>query len=404
MRREHRDSRGRFFWRGLVGVALALLASGCASQAPPPPATPTRPAQALALATPAAPPPPPAPLPTPTVAGPQATPTRSAAVSTAPQTPLASVKSWLYLISVNLKPETVAQIRDSRHDLVVLDFIPSERSNTRYPMADVIAQLHNAPHPKLVLAYIDIGQAEEYRTYWQPGWGIGNPDWIAGDDPDEWEGNFPVAYWREEWRNIWLGPNGYLQAIVDAGFDGVYLDWVEAYSDDNVRTVARRDGVNPRREMVRWVGDIAQFGRARRPDFLVVAQNAAELVELDEYVAIIDALAQEQTWFDGAADDDPPGDCPLPRTSAEKNSTAYRQSLSPGCLKMYDNRQSTLHMSSEEYLYHLTMARDKGKPVFTVDYALKPENVASVYQMSRSLGFIPFVSNRHLDRFVAPVP
>jgi cysteinyl-tRNA synthetase len=325
-------------------------------------------------------------------------------VSAAPQTPLGSVKSWLYLISVNLRPETVAQIVDSRHDLVVLDFIPSERSNTQYPMAEVVSQLHNAPHPKLVLAYIDVGQAEDYRSYWQSGWRIGNPDWIAGDDPDEWEGNFPVAYWREEWRNIWLGANGYLQAIEDAGFDGVYLDWVEAYSDDNVRTVARRDGVNQRREMVRWVGDIAQFGRARKPGFLVIAQNAAELVEQDEYVAIIDALAQEQTWFDGAADDDPPGDCPLARTKAEVNTTAYRQSLPPRCLKMYDNRQSTLHMSSEEYLYHLTMARDKGKPVFTVDYALQPENVASVYQMSRSLGFIPFVSNRHLDRFVPPVP
>jgi cysteinyl-tRNA synthetase len=314
------------------------------------------------------------------------------------------VKHWLYFINVNLSQETVAQIEGSTHDLVVLDFIPSERNNTRYPIAEVVARLRNAPHPKLVVAYIDVGQAEEYRTYWQPGWRIGNPDWIAGDDPDEWEGNFPVAYWRDEWRNIWLGPNGYLQAIVDAGFDGVYLDWVEAYSDDNVRTVARKDGVNPRREMVRWVGDIAQFGRARRPDFLVIAQNAAELVELDEYVGIIDALAQEQTWFDGAADDDPPGDCPLPRTKAEVNTDAYRRSLPAPCLKMYDNRESTLHVSSEEYLHYLTMARDKGKPVFTVDYAVQPQNVAAVYQMSRALGFVPFVSNRHLDRFVAPVP
>ena len=27
-------------------------------------------------------------------------------------------------------------------------------------------------HPKLVIAYIDIGEAEDYRTYWQPGWGV----------------------------------------------------------------------------------------------------------------------------------------------------------------------------------------------------------------------------------------
>lgn len=403
MNRARRGPPGKPHLAGFVGLALAFLVSGCTPQVPPQPPTPTRAPQAIALTPQAAPSPTPVPTLVPAAPTPQPT-AISAAAPTGRQTALAGVKHWLYFINVNLSQETVAQIEGSTHDLVVLDFIPSERNNTRYPIAEVVARLRNAPHPKLVVAYIDVGQAEEYRTYWQPGWRIGNPDWIAGDDPDEWEGNFPVAYWRDEWRNIWLGPNGYLQAIVDAGFDGVYLDWVEAYSDDNVRTVARKDGVNPRREMVRWVGDIAQFGRARRPDFLVIAQNAAELVELDEYVGIIDALAQEQTWFDGAADDDPPGDCPLPRTKAEVNTDAYRRSLPAPCLKMYDNRESTLHVSSEEYLHYLTMARDKGKPVFTVDYAVQPQNVAAVYQMSRALGFVPFVSNRHLDRFVAPVP
>ena len=55
------------------------------------------------------------------------------------------------------------------------------------------AAWHGTDHPKLVIAHIDIGEAEDYRTYWQPGWGIENPEWIAGHDPDDWEGNFPVA-------------------------------------------------------------------------------------------------------------------------------------------------------------------------------------------------------------------
>ncbi|MEW6717550.1 MAG: endo alpha-1,4 polygalactosaminidase [Chloroflexota bacterium] len=314
---------------------------------------------------------------------------------------LAFVRHWLYLIDVNLEPETVTLIEDSGYDLVVLDFIPSEVNNTDYPMAEVIARLHNAPHSKLVLAYIDIGQAESYRTYWQPGWGIGNPDWIAGADPDGWEGNFPVAYWRDEWRDIWLGADGYLQATVDSGFDGVYLDWVEAYSDENVIAIAEQDGVDAQREMIRWVGDIAAFGRARRPGFVVIAQNAAELAGLDNYVAIIDAIAQEQVWFDGAADNDPPGDCPLPRTEAEVDTPAYYASLSPPCRVQYDQYpDSTLHVSSEAYLRDLKLAHSKGLIIFTVDYALEPENVAWVYETSRGLGFVPFAGSRALDQYV----
>ena len=318
---------------------------------------------------------------------------------------LAEVRRWLYLIDVDLAPETVDDIAASTHDMVVLDFIPSEANNTDYPMGDVIARLHASPTPKLVLAYIDIGQAEDYRTYWQSGWGIGSPEWIAGGDPDGWEGNFPVAFWHDEWRDIWLGPDGYLQAIVDMGFDGVYLDWVEAYSDENVLTIAGQDGVDARQEMIRWIGDIADFARTQRPDFVVIAQNAAELVESDEYVETIDAIAQEQIWFDGGADNDPPGDCPLPRTEAEVDTDVYRESLSAACRRQYDEYpESTLHVSSEAYLSDLKLAQSKGLIIFTVDYALRPENVAWVYETSRALGFVPFVSSRALDRYVPPAP
>jgi cysteinyl-tRNA synthetase len=319
--------------------------------------------------------------------------------------PLDDVSHWLYLIDVNLGPETVDQIEASTYDMVVLDFIPSEVNNTDFLMSEVVDRLHNAPFPKLAIAYIDIGQAEEYRTYWEPHWGIGNPEWIVGSDPDGWEGNFPVAYWYDEFQAIWLDTDGYLQAILDAGFDGVYLDWVEAYSDENVIDMAQTEGVDPRQEMIWWVEDIAEFARMQRPDFIVIAQNAAELAEVNEYAETIDAIAQEQVWFDGGADSIPPGDCPLPPTQDEVDTETYRQSLPPACRALYDEfPDSTLHVSSEEYIDALNLAQSKGLPIFTIDYALEAENVVWVYETSRDLGFVPFVSNRPLDRYVEPVP
>jgi cysteinyl-tRNA synthetase, unknown class len=39
-----------------------------------------------------------------------------------------------------------------------------------------------------------------------------------------------VKYWTAEWKSIVLhGPNSYIEQIIRAGFDGVYLDNVEAY-------------------------------------------------------------------------------------------------------------------------------------------------------------------------------
>lgn len=321
------------------------------------------------------------------------------------QAALANVDQWLYLIDVNLESDVVDQIASSTYDMVVFDFIPSEENNTDYPMAEVIVQLHQAPHPKLVIAYIDIGQAENFRTYWQPGWEIGNPEWIITGDPDGWEGNFPVAFWYEEYQDIWLGEDGYLQAILDAGFDGIYLDWVEAYSDEGVAAFAAEEGVDPRQEMIWWVEDIGNYGRDQNPDFIVIGQNAAELAQHDNYVDAIDAIAQEQVWFDGGATNDPPGDCPLPRTDADVDTETYYYTLSTPCRRQYDEfPESTLHVSSEEYLHDLILAQDKGVIIFTVDYALEPANIAWVVGTARNLGFIPFVGSRALDRYVKPIP
>ena len=316
---------------------------------------------------------------------------------------LESVKTWLYLIDSALDTTLVESIRDSTYDLVVIDFARSEEGNTDFPMLEVIQNIKSGSHQKIVLAYIDIGEAEAYRTYWQPGWDIGDPEWIIGEDPDGWEENFPVAYWRDEWKEIWTGEEGYLDRIIEDGFDGVYLDWVEAYSDEFVMDVAERDGVEPIQEMIWWVTEIADFCRKRSSDFIVIAQNAAELAEFSDYIGTIDAIAQEQVWFDGGADNDPPGDCPLPRTESLVDSDEYEQSLSPRCLRQYDEfPDSTLHTSSEEYLYYLNLAHEQGLPIFTVDYAQEPENVQWVYAASRSLGFIPFVGNRALNQFVEP--
>jgi endo-alpha-1,4-polygalactosaminidase (GH114 family) len=80
---------------------------------------------------------------------------------------------------------------------------------------------------------------------------------------------------------------------------------------------------------------------------------------------------------------------------------AYRASLPAACRRQFDEYPtSTLHTSTEQYLRQLAVARSRGKVVLTVDYAVQPDNVARVYQVSRALGYVPFVGPRALNRYI----
>lgn len=82
---------------------------------------------------------------------------------------------------------------------------------------------------RLVVAYMSIGEAEDYRYYWQTEWDNDPPDWLGDENPD-WPGNFKVHYWDKQWQGIIYGnSDSYLDKIIAAGFDGVYLDIIDAF-------------------------------------------------------------------------------------------------------------------------------------------------------------------------------
>ena len=78
---------------------------------------------------------------------------------------------------------------------------------------------------KTLIAYLSIGEAENYRNYWQEDWKPGNPAFLEKENPD-WKGNFKVKYWYSDWQKIVFDS---LLKIIDKGYDGVYLDIVDAY-------------------------------------------------------------------------------------------------------------------------------------------------------------------------------
>ena len=144
---------------------------------------------------------------------------------------LSAVQNFLYLINpenYTSKTDFITAVTATNYDLLIMDLFFNENSEFT---ASEIAQLKNKANgsKRLVICYMSIGEAEDYRYYWQSSWNSKQPSWLAKENP-AWEGNYKVRYWDKDWQDIIYGnDNSYLKKILNANFDGVYLDIIDAF-------------------------------------------------------------------------------------------------------------------------------------------------------------------------------
>ncbi len=145
-------------------------------------------------------------------------------------TSLSQAKNFLYLLNSNLfatKGDFLTALQNTNYDVYIMDLFYEDIPLTPSDVASLKVKVNGGS--RLVISYMSIGEAENYRYYWQAGWGPNNPSWIAAANPD-FPDNYKVRYWDPEWQAIIYGNDAsYLKKILDAGFDGVYLDIIDAF-------------------------------------------------------------------------------------------------------------------------------------------------------------------------------
>jgi len=146
-------------------------------------------------------------------------------------TTLSEVKNFLYLINpenFNSKPGFINAVTSTNYDLLIMDLFFNDGSEfTTSEISELKVKANGGK--RLVISYMSIGEAENYRYYWQTSWNSNWPPWVDSENPD-WAGNFKVKYWEQEWQEIIYGnDNSYLKKILNANFDGVYLDIIDAF-------------------------------------------------------------------------------------------------------------------------------------------------------------------------------
>jgi cysteinyl-tRNA synthetase len=269
--------------------------------------------------------------------------------TTGSRRPWTAIHNWTYWLD---NPD-LKQISSTNFELVVIDY-SADGSAKRAFTAQQIAQLRSTSCQRRVVAYLSIGEAESYRGYWQSNWKQSSPAWLAGVDPG-WQGNYWVRYWDPAWQQIIYR---YLDAIIAAGFDGVYLDRVDAYQEDYA--AGHED------DMVRFVANIAHYARSHSPlgnDFGIIVQNAEELApHHPDYVQLVTGIAREEVYV---------------RATNKPTSPSARA-------------------TAEQYL-DLFHQNSQGKLVLTVDYANKPDLVRIAYERARAKAYVPYVTTVDLD-------
>jgi cysteinyl-tRNA synthetase len=251
------------------------------------------------------------------------------------------VKSWGYQLQ-DIDPD---EISGKPYDLLVIDYAHDDGP---FSTAQV-ERMKQKPDGsrRLVISYMSIGEAENYRPYWDKGWKSKPPFWLGKENRD-WRGNYAVRFWEPAWQNIIFD---YADKIAAAGFDGLYLDKV-----DEFETLGHDD------EMIEFVGRIVARVKAKRPDFLVISQNGDELLKKKKFRDIIDGFAREDLLF-GEDDDGKPN--------------------KPASIK--------------ESVANLQLLTAKRKPVLVVEYPANDKQAAEARQKISALGFIAHTTGRDLD-------
>jgi cysteinyl-tRNA synthetase len=294
---------------------------------------------------------------------------------------LAGVTSWIY----QRQDVRIPEIAAAPCDVAVVDLSPDGSTELAFTR-DQVERMQGLDGGvrKRVLAALSIGQAEAGRFYWRGEWvrngalAAAAPKWLAGIDPYGWNDRVHVRYWDPGWQDILIGRgDSCLDRAIEAGFDGVYLEGLEAFTYWQDITRGREQRTSAAADMVALVEKIAAYAWSERgrSQFAIVIQNPGALLEHDALRNVVSAVAQEDLLFRMI-----PASDGLP--AVEQRTEAEIRAM----------------------LAQLRLAQQDGLPVLAVEYLMDRAedraNTEAAAELMRQLDLVPHFTVRDLHRLM----
>lgn len=210
----------------------------------------------------------------------------------------------------------------------------------------------------LCLAYLSVGEANDYRWYWKD---IQDAPWVLRENPD-WEGDYLVDPRSREWQKLVV--EGVAPLLVEAGYDGFMLDTVDTVAmllhEDSVKYAGVEQGM----------ADLIIRLRKAYPDMIILPNRGWETLPLTQNA--VDGLLVESVR------------------------------------SMYDFRRSrSRRLTHDERAWidnRLNAPALQGLPVFALDYVDPPNplEAESVFRELQALGYRPLISTLDLMHYTYP--
>jgi cysteinyl-tRNA synthetase len=277
--------------------------------------------------------------------------------------PKGLLKSFTYILQADKfadsRSDAVKELASSDRDLFIIDYSFSGSDNDKWWKSE-LDKIRAGKKGRKIVSYISIGEAEDYRYYWKED---KIPSYICKMNP-EWKGNYKVRYWEKEWQNLILE---YISTIIKQGFDGIYLDIIDAYQYYEYDSTEKEwidnrknpdTGNSYRQDMINWVGRISEYSKKIKPGFMIIPQNGSGLLNYHEYIKHIDGIGIEDLYTDG------------------------------------NKKQEKEHTKS--VLKDLEFMTQNDKPVFIVEYATRKKLINKIKEISLSANFRMLFTKRDL--------
>lgn len=201
---------------------------------------------------------------------------------------LGDYQRWAYQLQGY---EEYTKLFQTQNTMWVIDYSKDGSSQKKWDLNEIkkVQDKNN-----MVLSYLSIGEAESYRYYFDK-----MPKDLLFEENKDWKGNFRVKYWDSRWQNIlWGSPTSYLDQIIAQGFNGVYLDIVDAFE-----YYPELEKADKALKMAYLIMNLSAYAKSINPDFVIVSQNGANILkylkEKKKYLSYIDGLACESLFFYG---------------------------------------------------------------------------------------------------------
>lgn len=260
------------------------------------------------------------------------------------------VRSWSY----QLQNVSADAVHACESDVVVIDAANDGERWTRADMDKM--QTTKDGKRRRVIAYLSIGEAEDYRGYWKS---IQGKPFLDVENP-EWKGNYKVKFWMAEWQNIVFNA---IDDIMKMGFDGVYLDIIDGYE-----YYMEKGRLDAEYDMADFVIAISDRVKRWSPTAWVVPQNGEGLLCFRQYREAIDAIGKEDIFY-----------------GADENGVRNSSDYSAGVVAW------------------LNALVGSGKPILAVEYDLDGSERARVGRDYKYIeGAVLLITKRELDVLVCP--